>query len=996
MKLNRYIAALATTTALVGAGIAVPQAGAQNTETATATQAPVAGLTWEDVEVGAGETITVTPTGTPEGNLEFAGPRNARGFEFTTDEKTGAVTLKAPANVNPGASLTVPVDVYTVDVEAKTKALAGTYNFSVKVTEGGDAKTYSPAYPDLVVKQDGSATAELAGNVPEGTTFTLVATPERYKLAIDAAGNLSVTPDSKLGPGSNSSATVKVTYPDGTLEYITARITVSDENGNTTPYADRDYSKYEPAWGDAEVGGFEPATSAQKDEVPAGTTFAIAEASKATLEENAENFEITVDETSGEVQFTARKPLKEGGRIPVFVEVTYPDGSQETKQATFTIVESGKWQREQAAVSYPDITTPADKAGTSTPTLENVPEGTEFASESKLPEGWTLDVDKQTGAVTAQAPKNSPGGLSANLTVRATYPDGSTQAYPVKFTTTEPEQKLVDAITVTYPDLTVTAGESVTATPEASPELPEGTQFFVPNPTDELTIATDEATGKVTITPAADLAGGTATIPVTVRYPDGTAEKVKFTVQIKAKETTSATPTTSAKEPAPTTSEQSTTETTPEKTTEESSTPATTTSAEPTPTTTETTSEETTPEKTTEESTTPATSVTAEPTPTTTTTPQQRVFSYQWKSVEVRPGETKQIVPEGETVEGAKYAVQNVNGWDVTIDENTGVITVKVPQDAPRGEATVTITAVMPNGQKFKRTTTITVADGKDADRNKYEVTYPTSPNSDGELAPSKKGPEGTTYELVGKLPAGWSAEVDKNTGAVAVKAPGSTNPGTLLPISVKVTYPDGSSETALVTYTVPAGNNVDPKDRIAAKANVRYPETVTVKAGETKEIAPEGLLEGAKVSAPELSINGLDVSVNENTGMLKVSAAPDMKGKASSDLAITITFADGSTQKRTVKVRTESAGSTESTPTQPTKPTQPTETKTQQPTKDGSSTSSEGSSKGATAELSSEDGTPTSLGILVIVLGVFTAIAGLVAAAAPVLMPMLRDMGII
>lgn len=55
--MKRYAVALATTAALVGAGFAVPQAGAQNETAAHA----VAGLSWPDLDIKAGETKTLNP-----------------------------------------------------------------------------------------------------------------------------------------------------------------------------------------------------------------------------------------------------------------------------------------------------------------------------------------------------------------------------------------------------------------------------------------------------------------------------------------------------------------------------------------------------------------------------------------------------------------------------------------------------------------------------------------------------------------------------------------------------------------------------------------------------------------------------------------------------------------------------------------------------------------------------------------------------------------------
>nr|MDK6642550.1 Rib/alpha-like domain-containing protein [Escherichia coli] len=78
-----------------------------------------------------------------------------------------------------------------------------------------------------------------------------------------------------------------------------------------------------------------------------------------------------------------------------------------------------------------------------------------------------------------------------------------------------------------------------------------GTNFFGPNQDkDGLKISTNEATGEVTISVAAGTGAGTAEIPVTVRYTDGTSKKVSFKLTIEPAATTKPTDPTKPSEPS--------------------------------------------------------------------------------------------------------------------------------------------------------------------------------------------------------------------------------------------------------------------------------------------------------------------------------------------------------------------------------------------------------------------------------------------------------------
>ena len=557
MKLNKQVVAIAATSSLLGGAITVPTAIAEEdtgevmavtAATAEEVSAPVDGFSWPALQITAGGTGEIKPTKTPSDSetYRFTGPADGYGYTFSTDHKTGVIKVQAPADAQPGSSLTMTIGVYKLNDKKTRYEEVGKYKTSIEIVEGGNnnANTYDVSYAPLTVKEGQSAVANnQAKTLPVGTTFEITHRPDRYSVSVDQNGNVTVTPDSKLGAGSTATVRVKVTYPDKSYEFADVEITVADKDGNTTPANERDNAKYNPTWPqvtDANGAAGSTTTANRSGDVPAGTTFKLREDLLGNLRDF---FDITVAQDNGNVTVSPKRPLKAGQQFQIAVEATYPDKSTSTKTVTFRIGTDGKWQSQQASVSYPEIVTPGDKEGVSTPKRENVPEGTKFALSTALPEDWSTSVDENTGEVRVKAPANSGAGVSASFYVTATFPDGSKKSYQVHFRTTEPSSKQADAHTVTYPDTVLTAGGSVTATPSVNPAAPAGTVFTGPNQTkDGLTIATDSKTGVVTFSAGAGFSGATATIPVIVRFPDGTTKRTDFKLTVNPAKGPSTTP----------------------------------------------------------------------------------------------------------------------------------------------------------------------------------------------------------------------------------------------------------------------------------------------------------------------------------------------------------------------------------------------------------------------------------------------------------------------
>ena len=305
------------------------------------TNADIYTPSYQDASVKQGKSVTTeAPTYTTDDGKAATVPAGTTykiadsfqapaGATVTIDSTTGKITVNAGANT-PVGEIDVPVTVtYPGD--------NSTDNVTAKITvTASDANTYTPSYQDTTVKRGSDTTIPVTITGADGKTTTVPAgtqfkagdftTPDGATITVDpTSGEIKVTTKDNT-PVGEVDIPVTVTYPDGSVDNTTAKVTISKND------ADNYNPKYNPAkvnqGGKVETG---VPSYGEGVTAPTGTTYKIPDGTTYPTGVTA-----TVDPNTGNVTVTTSSNTPEG---PIFVPVTvnYPDGSQETIDAPIAV-----------------------------------------------------------------------------------------------------------------------------------------------------------------------------------------------------------------------------------------------------------------------------------------------------------------------------------------------------------------------------------------------------------------------------------------------------------------------------------------------------------------------------------------------------------------------------------------------------------------------------------------------------------------------------------
>ena len=192
---------------------------------------------WNDSDAKDGGPVTVPNTGDkiPAGSTTTAtiteDPNNKGKANWTvTVGEDGSVTVTPGADAQPGDSATVTVETTYPDGSKDSSS------FKVTVPEKGKttAETLEPKWNDSDAKDGGPVTVPNTGDkIPAGSTTTATITEDpnnkgkaNWTVTVGEDGSVTVTPGADAQPGDSATVTVETTYPDGSKDSSSFKVTV--------------------------------------------------------------------------------------------------------------------------------------------------------------------------------------------------------------------------------------------------------------------------------------------------------------------------------------------------------------------------------------------------------------------------------------------------------------------------------------------------------------------------------------------------------------------------------------------------------------------------------------------------------------------------------------------------------------------------------------------------------------------------------------------------
>ncbi|MCE4966148.1 YPDG domain-containing protein [Staphylococcus chromogenes] len=671
------------------------------------------------VTTGEAQATTNEPTATPV--------ENPYGTPTTVDDITSSVTV--PGYPTTGYQPVITVDnpsllpdgttPGTVDVPVTVTYPDGSVDkITVPVTTGeAQATTFEPSTTP-VEKPFGTPTT--VGDIT--SSVTVPGYPTTGDQPVVTVDNPSTLPDGTT-PGTYD-VPVTVTYPDGSQDHTVVTVTVGESQATTN----------EPTTTPIEKPYGTPTTT---DDITGSVTVP--------------NFPTTGDQPVVTVDNPTSLPNgTTPGTYEVPVTITYPDGSQDHTVVTVTV-------GEPQANTYEPTTTPVEKPN-GTPTTTD-----DITSSVTVP-GYPTTGDQPV--ITVDNPSTLPDGTTpgtVDVPVTVTYPDGSEDHTTVPVTVGEPQANTYEP----------------TTTPV---EKPNGTPTTVDDVTGSVTVPNFPTTGDqpvITIDDPSTLPDGTTPgtveVPVTVTYPDGSEDHTTVPVIVGEPQANTYEPTTTPVEKpngTPTTVDDITGSVTvpnfpptgeqPVITVDNPSTLPDGT----TPGTVEVPVTVTYPDGSQDH-----TTVTV-----TTGVSQAEQNNPGYHDSVAKPGETIHLPQNGDSnmPDGTKYEITPhvPSGWNITVDETTGELTVMPPNNAQPGTSIVTEVIVhYPDGSTEVVQIIITVGEKSETPLPSPTPHVPSTPNRDtitGEHATPGHSicvtwPNGSVTTVPVKKDGSWSVAIPKN-----------------------------------------------------------------------------------------------------------------------------------------------------------------------------------------------------------------------------------------
>lgn len=452
---------------------------------------------------------------------------------MTIDPNTGAVTVTPPAGLPDGYTVDIPVIVTYPDGTTDAAIVnVRITNPDVTPTAPIMANVHAPSYAVATVTPGESVALPQIGDgeLPQGTTFDInpASLPQGWTATIDkTTGEVTITAPADAAEGTVGSVIVIVTYPDGSIDTVSASA-VAGKNVNL-PVANIDFADVVNATPGQTV-TVPPVVLGNNGTIPPGTVIT---ASGPGLPAGSR---VEVDPNTGAISVTLPADAV-GGPFVVTVTISVPGMPPETETIQVVLPTDTKTE-----VTYPDAVTVTPGAPTTVkPNINGQPgippAGTEIKVDTTpLPEGTKVVINPD-GSVEITVPEGAtPGTIPVEVTVIVPGQPPKVEIIEVTIPASAVDQNTL--YEPTYDPETGTPGDSITVPIKGMADAPAGTKFEIaPEALAALEAAgwtvTVGADGTISVEIPADAEPGTEiTIPVIITYPDGTIDIATATITV--------------------------------------------------------------------------------------------------------------------------------------------------------------------------------------------------------------------------------------------------------------------------------------------------------------------------------------------------------------------------------------------------------------------------------------------------------------------------------
>ena len=325
---------------------------------------------------------------------------------------------------------------------------------------------------------------------------------------------MEITAPGDAQPGDFISIPVTVAYEDGSTDMVDAVFEVIAGD-----YADMYDPKYEVGRNAAPGERIDVLQIGDRD-LPEGTTFTLDRENS-----NLNGWGIQVDETSGTIRAIA--PQSRDHRAEVAVIVSYSDGTEETVTALVD-------PQDDTSLA---ATTPVQDAMVEIPVgvaldadvLPTLPDRTTVTVGDFSNQDWSVRID-DTGEATVFTTEKVKPNDSVVVPVVLTFPDGSTKTINVTLVAVESQANTVQP---KYTGIDLVAGTSGTVKLEKGIEA----TYSLAGTAAGLRAGIDQATGEIVVSADDGAKTGARSIPVDVRYTDGSVERIEAPVNVTQAQT---------------------------------------------------------------------------------------------------------------------------------------------------------------------------------------------------------------------------------------------------------------------------------------------------------------------------------------------------------------------------------------------------------------------------------------------------------------------------